>query len=162
MIHERPGPRTMVTEPEAFFQIFKRELVGHKVTFSRLACDCLLLYIDGHPGDANGITFWFDSIWHLRGPEGVLLGSLQFAEASDSEEAMAAVADGPMAPLIGTLVESIAIDPTTFDLSVSFECDCVVCTFAADATADESWHIRENATGTRLKGSPRGLVVESK
>jgi hypothetical protein len=115
---------------------------------------------DCHPGDACGMTIWFEPIWHLRGPEKVLLGSMQAAEASDSEEAMATVADGPLHPLIGRLIEIIAINPLTFDLSVSFEGGYKVCTFAADATADESWHIRENATGTRLKGSPRGLTVQ--
>jgi hypothetical protein len=150
----------MATNPDTFFEKLRSGLLGNRVSFRRLACDTLLLYVGCEPGDRKGITIWFDPIWHLRGPGGVLLGSMQVAEASDSEEAMAAVADEPMAPLLGRLIEGVAIDPMTFDLSVGFEGGYCVCTFAAHAKTDESWHIRENATGARLKGSPMGLTVQ--
>src|SRR4051794_20702831 len=131
----------MLTEPDAYFATLRSGLLGHAVSFRRLACDCLLLYFGCEPGDPSGITIWFNPIWHLRGPGGALLGSMQVAEASDTEEAMASVADGPFAPLIGRRTQGIAIDPLTFDLGVSFEGGYGVYTFVADATADESWHI---------------------
>jgi hypothetical protein len=149
----------MPTESDAFFATLRSGLLGHAVSFRRLACDSLLLYIDCEPGDLGGITIWFEPIWHVRGPGGVLLGSRQVAEASDTEEAMAAVADGALAPLLGRRIEGVVVDSLTFDLGVSFEGSYGVFTFVADATADQSWHIRENATGDRLKGSPRGLAV---
>jgi hypothetical protein len=149
----------MVTEPGLFFEELQGRILGRKVSYRRLACDSLLLYLDCQPGDGSGLTIWFEPIWHLRGPDGVLLGSMQVAAACDSEEAMSAVADGPLEPLLGRSIEGVAIDPLTFDLTVCLAGGYSVCTFAADATVDESWHIRENASGTRLEGSPRGLSI---
>jgi hypothetical protein len=142
-----------------FFDGLKARLIGHKVTYRRLACDSLLLFIDCDPGDGTGVTLWFEPIWHYSGPNGVLVGSMLVAEASDSEEAMAAVADEPMALLLGRSIESVTIAPRTFDLMVTFEGDYHVTTFVSDPTSDESWHIRDNTTRLRLKGSPRGLSV---
>jgi hypothetical protein len=150
----------MAIEPGTLFEELQGRILRGEVTYRRLACDSLLLYLDCEPGDASGLTIWFDPIWHLRGPNGVLLGSMQVAAACDSEEAMSAVADGPLEPLIGRSIDGIAIDPLTFDLTISLAGGYSVCTFAADATVDESWHVRDNATRTRLKGSPGGLFIE--
>jgi hypothetical protein len=150
----------MAIEPGTLFEELHGRILGGEVSYRRLACDCLLLYLDCEPSDGSGLTIWFEPIWHLRGPNGVLLGSMQVGVACDSEEAMSAVADGPLKPLFGRSIEGIAIDPLTFDLSISLAGGYRVCTFAADATVDKSWHIRDNATGTRLKGSPGGLFIE--
>jgi hypothetical protein len=151
----------MTSEPRRLFEELKGRILGSKVSYRRLACDFLLLYLDCVPGDESGITLWFDPIWHLRGHDRVLLGSMQVAAACDSEEAMAAVAHGPLlAPLLGRSIEGVAIASLTCDLSVFLEGGYSVCTFVADTSVDESWHIRENATGTRLKGSPGGLSVQ--
>jgi hypothetical protein len=150
----------MTTDPWRLFEELRGRILGSKVSFRRLACDSLLLYLDCEPGDGSGITIWFEPIWHLCGPGRVLLGSTQVAAACQSEETMAAVADGHFAPLLGRSVEGIAIDPLTFDLIVLLQDRYSVSTFAADASSDESWHIRENASGTRLKGSPGGLSVQ--
>jgi hypothetical protein len=106
------------------------------------------------------MTIWFEPIWHPSGPEGVLLGSMEVAAACGAEDAMAAVADGPLAPQLGRSVEGVAIDPLTFDLSISLDGGYNVRTLVADATVDESCHIRKNATGNRLRGSPGGLTVQ--
>jgi hypothetical protein len=150
----------MMTEPGRILEQVRGRILGSKVSYRRLASDSLLLYLDCEPGDGGGITIWFEPIWHLRGPDGVLLGSMQVAAACGSEDAMAAIADGPLAPLLGRYIEGVAIDTLTFDLSISLVGRYKVCTFVADATVDESWHIRENATGTRLRGSPGGLFVQ--
>ena len=151
----------MSDESGPFFESLKCRLVNHSVSFRRLACAYLLLYVDCEPGDDGGVTIWFDPIWHLVGPAGVLLGSTQAAEASmlEVEGAMDAVVDPPLAFLTGRVIENITIDLLSFDLCVSFEGGYCVKTFVADATVDESWHIRENATGHRLTSSPRGLFI---
>jgi hypothetical protein len=149
----------MTTEPRRVFEELKGRIIGSKVLYRRLACDVLLLYLDCEPGDGSGITLWFDTPWRLCDANRVLLGSRQVAEACESKEAMAAVADGPLAPLLGRSIEGVAIDPVTFDLQVSLEGGYSICTFAVDALVDESWHITENATSTRLTGSPGGLSV---
>ena len=56
-------------------------------------------------------------------------------------------------------VEQLVVEPLSFDLSVAFAGRHSVKTFVADATAHESWHIRDNATGIRLKGAPTGLAI---
>ena len=150
----------MITESGRLFEEIRGRILGSTVSHRRLACDSLLLYLDCEPGDGGGITIWFEPIWHLRGPYGVLLGSMQVAAACGAEDAMAAVADGPLAPLLGRSIEGVAIDPLTFDLSISVDGGYNICTFVADAAVDESWHIRENATGIRLRGSPGGLSVQ--
>ena len=71
---------------------------------------------------------------------------------------MAAVAKS-MGCLIGSLVVGVVIEPGTHDLVVTFEGNFSVKTFVVDATSEESWHIRDNTDGARLKGSPRGLEV---
>jgi hypothetical protein len=147
-----PGP------PGQFFADLRGQLLGRKVSYRRLAADSLLLYIDCEPGDGRGFTLWFEPIWHFRGPEGVLVGSSQVAEASEAEGAMAAVAE-PMDLLSGRAIADVLVEAGTFDLSVEFEGGYRVKTFVSDPTARESWHIRENATGARLDGSPRGLAV---
>lgn len=149
----------MPTDPDALFSTLIGGLMGHTISYRRLACDSLLLFVGCEPGDQSGLTIWLEPIWHLRGPGGVLLGSMQVAEACESEEAMSAVADAPLALLLGKRIEGVVVDPQTFDLGVSFEEGYGIFTFVADATTDESWHIRENVSGNRLKGSPRGLDI---
>lgn len=151
--------RDAPTDAESLFQNFKARLIGRSVTHRRLACDSLLIYVDCVPGEKTGVSLWFEPIWHYRGPQGVLVGSMQVAEASKSAEARAAVADEPMALLQGRPIESIEIEPKTFDLIVSFRGDYSVKTFVSDPTTDESWHIRDNATGTWLLGTPKGVEV---
>jgi hypothetical protein len=144
---------------ESFFEELKTKLVGHGVSYRRLACDSLLVDIDGEPGDGIGVTIWFEPIWYFCRPERVLVGSMQVAEASDTKEAMAAVADEPMDPLLGRSIENIVIEPRTFDLIVTFQGDYSIKTFVSDPMSDESWHIRDNNSRMRLKGSPKGLYV---
>jgi hypothetical protein len=75
-----------------------------------------------------------------------------------SEEGLAAVS-----ALLGDLqeraIEWVDVQPLTFDLSVALEGGYCLETLAFDQTVDDSWHIRENTTGNRLKGSPTGLSI---
>jgi hypothetical protein len=145
----------MEERPENRFDSLRGRIVGQVVTYRRLACDSLLLYLGCEPGDCRGLTIWFQPIWHCLGPHGVLLGSMQVAEVCESEEKMDSLS-ACMDVLHGRVVEWIATEPLTFDLTVSVDGGFSVRTFVADATTDESWHIRDNATGLRLRGSPHG------
>jgi hypothetical protein len=146
------------TEPGPFFERLRVGLEGHRVSYYRLACDTLLLYVDCQPGDDEGIIVWFEPIWHFRGPEGVLVGSRQVADVSETKEGMAA-ACVPMKVLYGRTIERISIEPATFDLSVSLEGGYRIATFVSDPTQEESWCIREKSTGMGLQGTPEGLLV---
>jgi hypothetical protein len=113
----------------------------------------LLIYIGCEPGDGKGLTFWFEPIWHFRGPQGVLVGSIQAYEAAMTDDGLDALSE-LMDVLHEKPVEQVVLEPLTYDLSVAFAGGYWVQTFAADATTDHSWHIPENATGVRLKGCP--------
>jgi hypothetical protein len=103
-------------------------------------------------------VIWFEPIWHFRGSEGVIVGSMQAAAASDTEEGLNAVS--MLMDLIHRkVIEQVVVEPLTFDLSVEFAGGYCIKTFVSDATNDESWHIRENATGVRLQGSPSRLSI---
>jgi hypothetical protein len=146
----------MATKTEHFWEDLRNRLVGRPVSYRRLAGDSLLIYVDCKPGDEKGITIWFEPIWHFRGPQGVLVGSMQAFEAAQTEDGFDALSD-LMNVLHEKEVEQVVVDPLSFDLSLAFAGGYSVKTFVADATAGESWHIRDNATGTRLKGAPTGL-----
>ena len=125
-------------DPGVFFETLRVRLVDHRVSAYRLACDSLLVYFDCEPGDETGVTLWFEPIWHFRGPQGVLVGSMQAFEAAQTEDGLDALS-GLMDGLHEKEVEQVVVDPVSFDLSVSFAGGYSVTTFVADATAGESW-----------------------
>lgn len=147
--------------PGSFFESLKSRLVGREIRHRRLACDSLLLYIDCEPGDEAGIILWVEPIWHLRGPNGVLLGSSQVTAAAESVETMSAIADEPMTHILGRSIEDVVIESGTHDLAVEFRGNYSIRTFVSDAESDHSWHIRDNATRMRLNGSPGGLDLST-
>jgi hypothetical protein len=148
----------MDSDSEHFWASLRDRLIGRPVSFRRLAGDSLLIYVDCEPGDQEGLTIWFDPIWHFRGPQGVLVGSMQAAETSESEGELDVVS-ACMDVLHQKPVEQIVIEPLTRDLRVTFAGGYCVETFVSDPTDGESWHIRDNATGVRLKGCPTGLSI---
>lgn len=152
-----------VTYMEAieFFESLRPRLIGHTVSFRRLAANSLLIYIDCEPGDQQGVTIWFEPTWHFCGPEGVLVGSrqAQVADAPDADEVFARVAE-PLDLLLGRAIESATIEQRTHDLSLALEGDYYIKTFVSDPTDDETWHIRDNETGKRLRGFSKGLAID--
>lgn len=148
--------------PEAYFEYLRDNLEGHQITFTRLATNSLLIYVECEPGDKQGVTMWFEPTWHFAGPSGVLIGSrqAQMDDNPDDEVAFARVAE-PLDLLQGKLIQAVVIESITYDLHVRIEGGFWIKTFASDPTDDESWHIRENANLRLLKGCPAGLAVES-
>jgi hypothetical protein len=148
----------MATKTEHFLEDLRNRLVGRPVYYRRLAGDSLLIYVDCEPGDGKGITIWFEPIWNFRGPQGVLVGSMQAFEAAQTEGGLGALSD-LMNVLHEKEVEQVVVDPLSFELSIAFAGGWSIKTFVAHATDGESWHIRDNATGIRLKGAPMGLSI---
>jgi len=147
-------------EAETYFEHLRAMLVNHKVSFTRLAANSLIVYVECEPGDKKGVTIWFEPTWHFCGVEGVLIGSrqAQMDDEPENEEAFYRVAE-PLRMLEGRKIESVVIEPRTFDLHVYVEGGYWIKTFVSDPTDDESWHIRENATGKMLKGFAKGLAI---
>jgi hypothetical protein len=150
-------------EPQSYVEHLRNGLEGHRISFMRLAANSLLIYVECEPGDKQGVTIWFEPTWHFAGPGGVLVGSRQ-AQMDDNpgdEEAFDRVAE-PLRVLEGKLIQSVVIEPITYDLHVRIDVGYWIKTFVSDPNDDESWHIRENASGRILKGFPKGLAVESR
>lgn len=151
-------------EPNAFFDYLRRKVLGRPVTFRRLAANTLLIYIDNEPGDGTGVTFWLNPVWHVREPGRVLAGSreAQFDVDEDGEEGIQLLGKR-LDVLLGQTVQDVSIEPDTFDLTLSLSGGYLVKTFAArvlrEKDDDETWHIRDNTTGSRLKGSSKGLSI---
>jgi len=141
---------------ERLFQEHRERLIGRPVTFTRLAANSLLVYIDGEPGSGTGLTFWFEPTWHLLGPAGVLLGSRQ-AQTEDAEN-HSRLSDLPL-KLFQKKVEEVSVSPITHDIHVLFEGAYAIATFVSDPTDVESWHIRDNQTKQRVVGCAKGLRV---
>jgi hypothetical protein len=148
----------MATMAEHFLEDLRSRLIGRPVSYRRLAGDSLLIYVGCEPGDGKGITIWFEPIWHFRGPQCVLVGSMQAAEAAQTEDGLDALSD-LMDVLHEKEVQKLVVEPLSFDLSVAFAGGYYVKTFVAYATDRESWHMRDNATGIRLMGAPTGLSI---
>ena len=148
-------------EAKEYLEHLRGRLEGHIVSSTRLAANSLLIYVECRPGDKKGVTIWFEPTWHFCGAEGVLLGSrqAQMDDEPEDEEAFYRLAE-PLRVLEGKKIESVVVEPRTFDLHLFFERDYWVKTFVADPTDEQSWHIRENATAQRLKGSPKGIAIE--
>jgi len=138
------------------FQRFHGELIGRPITYVRLACNSLLLYVDCEPGDGQGLTLWFEPPWHVSTPAGVIAGSRQAQVQGDDgpTEAELDRVSGPIADaLLGQLITSVEVDPRSRDLLVAVANTFYVRTFVSDPEDDHLWHIRENATGLKLVAS---------
>ena len=152
-------------EASQLLSAFRQALIGQLISFTRLAANSLILYVDSQPGDARGFTIWFEPTWHLSSSKGVLLGSRQAqgnGEQGGGEQELNQVG-APLRALAGQTISAIDVEPRTNDLTLAIGSEYLVRTFVADATDDHSWHIRDLKQNMSVYGSPCGLEVrESK
>jgi hypothetical protein len=150
--------------PETFFLELRDRIVGRRISRRRLAGNSLLVYVDAQPGEATGVTLWFEPTWHLRGPDTVLAGSRQAQHDSDAENSNAGfelVADAVDA-LNDRRVTDLAMEAITGDLFLSLEGGFLLRTFVSDPTDDELWHISDNVSHTRLCRSGQRLTITTR
>jgi hypothetical protein len=147
-------------DANTLFTELRSKALGQPVTFRKIDERTLLLFIDSQPGDERGLTFGFEPAWHVREPGRVLTGSIdaQFEDDEPEEEGTQRL-ENLLEVLQGKIVEDVAIEPGTFDLTLALSGGYLVKTFVADATDEETWRIRDNATGSDLSGSPEGLSI---
>ncbi|HTE19651.1 MAG TPA: hypothetical protein VK689_14890 [Armatimonadota bacterium] len=145
----------------AFVEHIRNQVVGHPVSYRRLALNSLLIYVDCQPGDPTGVIFWFEPTWHLRGPDRVLTGSRQAQPDEDAKEPDAGFRAAGLAldALWDRTVEAVEVEPVTHSLIVRFEGGYEVRTFVSDPTSDLDWHIDENATGHSVEGHSGGVKL---
>jgi len=144
---------------------FRQKLIGRPITFSRLAANSLILFVDGQPGDERGFSIWFEPTWHMSSPKGVLVGSRQAqgtGEAGATKEELQQVG-APLTVLNGLQITAIDLDSRSNDMTLTVGGEYLVQTFVADPTDDHSWHIRDVEKLLSVYGSPCGLEIhESK
>lgn len=148
-------------DPNTLFADLRSKVLGRPVTSWRLDGWVLLLLIDTQPGGGTGATFWFEPTWHVRAPGRVLTGSrdARFEDDDPEKEEGMQRLENLLAALQGNIVEDVAVEPETFDLTLVLSGGYRVKTFVADTTDEETWCIRDNATGSELLGSPAGLSI---
>lgn len=120
----------------------------------------MILYLNGNPGDKHGYSIWLDPTWHYSDLNKVLTGSRQ-AQVEDGGDL------NEIAKLMDDLhekkVESISIDPISFDIHIMFEEGYSLKTFVADPTDDLTWFIRDGTNELKLQASPSGVdIIEDK
>lgn len=143
------------------FEVLRRDLIGRTITFVRLACNSLLLYVECEPGDKRGLTFWLEPTWHVVTPAGVVAGSRQAqgtGEDGPTKEELDAINKRICDALLDRPIREIRVDTRSQDLEVTVEGENSFRTFVSDPDDDYTWHIRENLTSLQVCASPSGLV----
>lgn len=126
--------------------------------YRRLVTNSLLLYVDAEPGSETGVTFWLEPTWHFRGPDRVLTGSREAQTDPDASDPEAGFrrASRAVDELLGRVLLEARVEEVTGDLLLDFDGRHLVRTFVSDPLDDELWHVRDNASGVRLRRSGQG------
>ena len=140
-----------------YFEHLRQELLGHRITFTRLAANSLILYVDCQPGDTLGYTIWLEPTWHVKIMSGVLVGSRQAQTEDDAEHESLGER---LTALCGQSIVSLAYQPLTYDLELQVG-DYSARTFVADPDDAETWHIHDVVRQSRVVGNPRGLEIDT-
>ena len=133
-------------------------MIGRRVTFVRLACNSLLVYLECEPGDDRGHVVWLEPTWSLSSPDALVVGSrqAQVDEGPNGAEDLARVGDLIRGRLLGRRLESVRLEAPTFDIDLTFEGGYRLRTFAADAGDEDNWHVTV-LKGDSVYGAPSGL-----
>jgi hypothetical protein len=106
------------------FENFRNELIGRRITFVRLACNSLLLYVECEPGDGRGHTLWLEPTWHVSTPEGVVAGSRQAQGEGDdgaTDEELDRVREPICSAILDRPIAEIHVDERSRALAVTVE-----------------------------------------
>jgi hypothetical protein len=138
---------------------FVQQLVGHRVSHSSLLLNSLRVCVDRQLQENTGFFLWFEPVWHLGNPNGVLVGSRQAqVEERDAHAALNSLVE----ELVGRQIERISVDPLTNDIDVRFAAGYWIRTFVSDPTAEENWYLRDCESNEVVTGSAGGLRLDSR
>lgn len=144
----------MPQDPQSVFNGFVQWLHGREIQAASLFLNSLRLCVGCEFGEKGGLFLYLDPVWHLGGPEGVLVGSRQAqVEERDAHAALNLLVQ----PLLGKTVTSVSIEALTFDIDVRLSSGYWVRTFVSDPTDDENWYIWDKQKDLTVTGSPKGL-----
>jgi hypothetical protein len=140
------------------FNDFVQWLTGRKVEAAGLFLNSLRLCVEGQFGENTGMFLWFDPVWHLGGPNGVLVGSRQ---AQDEDRDVRGALNSLVQQLLGREVESVSVDALTTDIDIRFSNGYWVRTFVSDPTDDMNWYFRDRQRKLTVTGSAAGLRLSN-
>ena len=141
--------------------------IGREITARRLAGNSLIVYLDSLPGDATGLSLWFEPTWNLRSERAVLTGSRQAQSSDDPDESSMGpsgfnVAADAVDLLVGQRIASVLVDEVSGDLRVSTSGGFVLSTFISDPSDDHFWHLTDRTTGEQWWRGSGGVTFFTK
>src|SRR3954471_13706806 len=107
---------------------YRQALLGRQITFTGLAANSLILYVDCQPNEERGFAIWLEPTWHVSSSKAVLVGSRQ-AQGKGEHGATKEELDGiglPLRLLSGLPVSAIEVDPRSNDLTVTIGSEYLV------------------------------------
>jgi len=136
------------------FNDFVQWLLGRKVEVADLFLNSLRVCVEGQFGEDTGLFLWFDPVWHLGCPKGILVGSRQAqVEERDAHAALNVL----VKELEGREIERVSVDALTSDIDIRFSGDYWVRTFVSDPAAEMNWYIRDRENNVVVTGAASGL-----
>lgn len=149
----------MTKDARSVWEDFVCFLTGRKVSYASLFLNSLRICIDRQLKEPTGFFLWFEPVWQVGAPEGILAGSRQ-AQTED-RDAHAAI-NRIVEELVGREIERISLDDISCEIGVRLAGGYWVRTFVSDPTADEDWYVRDCASNVVISGSAKGLRVSDR
>jgi hypothetical protein len=149
-----PRHLTMPKDEQSVFNDFVRSILGRRISYVSLFSNSMRICVDRKLEEKTGFFLWFEPVWHLGKPNGILVGSRQ---AQTDERDAHATLNLSLQEILGRQVESIAVEALTTDIDVRLSGGYWVRTFVSDPTDDESWYVRDCQSDMVVTGSPKGL-----
>jgi len=143
-------------------------LIHQTVTFKRIACNSIIIYFFGEPGDDTVISVFIDPTWRYHKNAKIIVGSYDLQiEASEFKthdedeyeerfDYLCSLTDG----LIGAALINCTVEPESWDIIMEFSDNQVLRSFANSAFDDKNWTYRNipkqitayiSSLGVRLK-----------
>lgn len=149
----------MLQNAQSVFNDFVQRLLGREIQAASLFLNSLRLCVGCEFGEKAGLFLYFDPVWHLGGPKGVLVGSRQAqVEERDAHAALNLLVQ----ELLGKKIERVTVDALTGDIDIRFSGGYWVRTFVSDPTDDENWYIWDKQKNLVVTGLPTGLQLEER
>ncbi|MCI0665391.1 MAG: hypothetical protein L0220_30385 [Acidobacteria bacterium] len=123
-------------------------LTHQAVTFKRLACNSIIIYFFGEPGDDTVISVFIDPTWRYHKNGKIIVGSYDLQiepgdyktkeEYEERFDYLCSLTDG----LNGAELINCTVEPESFDLTMEFSANQVLRSFANSAFDEKNWTYR--------------------
>ena len=140
-------------------------LIGQVVSFKRVACDSVIIYFFGGPGDPSDLSVFIDPTWRYEQEGKVILGSydvsMDESEFDSKEQCLQAFHHlaSYMDDLVGASLLKFQVDPLSSDITMEFSGGRVLRSFVNSAFEDTAWTYRNYPKKFYAQVSSRGIIV---